>query len=145
MAVESALRPGGVPAYYPFQAHHSTKFGASVLLGLLLSFAAGCIPLIPEDEFLSRANDFALSPELTCEQLRVEFGVPDLATVNELRTLGGRIERSPVRRISTGLRHSDEPSRTWRDTFYNVAIVGVQKHICTAEVFALRVGRLSYV
>jgi hypothetical protein len=68
----------------------------SVLAGLLLSMAGGCIPLIPKDEFLSRANDLALSPELTCEQLRVDFGVPDLPTVNDPAELGIAFEESSV-------------------------------------------------
>lgn len=96
MAVESELRPRGGPRSSVFGAHPSTKFGTFFLAGLLLSVAAGCIPLIPEDEFLSRANDFALSPELTCEQLRVDFGVPDLPTVNDPSELGIAFEEASV-------------------------------------------------
>ncbi len=100
MAVESAPSPTGGPPSSVFGAHPSAGFGRSVLLGLLLSFAAGCIPLIPEDEFLSRANDFALSPELTCEQLRVDFGVPDLPTVNDPSELGIAFDAAPARRAT---------------------------------------------
>ncbi len=51
---------------------------AGALLAILL---AGCGPVVSEDKFLGFAADYALAPELTCDELKVEFGVPELTTV----------------------------------------------------------------
>ena len=73
-----------------------TRLLTALLLGLLL-FAVGCIPLIPRKQFLSLANDVAFAPELMCEQLKVDFGVPDLPTVKDPAELGIPFEKALVK------------------------------------------------
>jgi pimeloyl-ACP methyl ester carboxylesterase len=78
------------------QADHSIKPAALALLGLVLAAVAACIPIIPESEFISRVNDLAFSPELTCEELKVVFGVPQLTTVNDPSEIGIAFEAASV-------------------------------------------------
>ncbi|TWT43901.1 Alpha/beta hydrolase family protein [Phycisphaerae bacterium RAS1] len=42
---------------------------------------AGCLPLVPEDKFLAAASSVALDPTATCEELKLDFGLPDVTTV----------------------------------------------------------------
>ncbi len=80
----------------PLHVTPAPKYGAALVMTVLLSVSAGCLPLISEDEFLSRVNDLALSPELTCEVLKVDFGVPDLPTVQDPSELGIAFEEVRV-------------------------------------------------
>jgi pimeloyl-ACP methyl ester carboxylesterase len=43
----------------------------------------GCAPLIPAEQFLAAASFVAFRPELTCEELKIAFGVPELTTVDD--------------------------------------------------------------
>lgn len=52
---------------------------AAVLAAALMLF--GCIPLVPEDKFLAAASSVALDPTATCEDLKLDFGLPDVTTV----------------------------------------------------------------
>ena len=43
----------------------------------------GCgLPWIPPDQFVTIASEVALNPDITCEQLKVSFGVPHLPIVD---------------------------------------------------------------
>jgi pimeloyl-ACP methyl ester carboxylesterase len=66
-----------------------------MLLQLLL-VTAGCGPLIPPDQALAVASDIGLSPELTCDQLKFSFGVPQLTTVADPSGIGLAFEETHV-------------------------------------------------
>ena len=62
--------------------------GALSLVALVAIGLAGCGPLIPESTFLEFASAFALDPAKTCEQLKGEFDVPQLTTVDHPGEIG---------------------------------------------------------
>jgi uncharacterized protein len=68
------------------------RLGAIMFLRFLATAAllllTACNPVIPKDEFTSVAADVALAPQLTCDELKVVFGVPELTTVADPSELG---------------------------------------------------------
>jgi fermentation-respiration switch protein FrsA (DUF1100 family) len=76
-------------------------------LGLLLLAAPSCIPLVPEDRFLNIASDLVLDPTKTCDELKYDFGLPDVQTVEYPSELGLPYEET---RVSTA---DGEQLRAW--------------------------------
>ena len=66
----------------------------------LLTFAtlclSGCGPLVPESTFLELASNTALNPYKTCDELKVEFDVPQLITVDNPGQAGLNYEETYV-------------------------------------------------
>ena len=66
-----------------------------LVLSLLLTF--GCVPTIPEDDFLEVASEFALAPEQSFDQLKIVFGMPFVPTVDNPGEINLAFEEELVR------------------------------------------------
>lgn len=67
----------------------------SLFVGGLVCLSA-CLPTVPSQDFLARASYFALNPDVSCEELKLSFGVPFLPDADTPDQVGLAYEETYV-------------------------------------------------